>query len=78
MFFRALGYADDDWERLEADIRPVLTNDAAVGGQTDYGRKLEVRGSIKGSAERNAEIVTAWNMLKGENIPRFVTAYPGD
>ena len=78
VFFRALGYTGGDWERLEADIRSILTNDAAVGEQTDYGQKLEVRGSITGPADRSAEIVTGWIILKGESIPRFITAYPGD
>ncbi len=78
VFFRALGYTDGDWERLEADIRSILTNDATVREQTEYGQKLEVRGSITGPAERDAEIVTAWIVLKGESIPRFITAYPGD
>jgi len=78
VFFHALGYTDGDWERLEADIRSILTNDATVGEQTNYGQKLEVRGSIAGPADRSAEIVTGWIILKGESIPRFITAYPGD
>lgn len=78
VFFRALGYTDGDWERLEADIRSILINDATLGEQTDYGQKLEVRGTITGPAYRSAEIVTAWIILKGESIPRFITAYPGD
>ena len=78
VFFRALGYTDGDWERLEADIRSILINDATLAEQTDYGQKLEVRGTITGPAYRSAEIVTAWIILKGESIPRFITAYPGD
>jgi len=35
VFFRALGYTDNDWERLEADIRSMLTNYVTVGEQTD-------------------------------------------
>ena len=41
-------------------------------------RSFEVKGSITGPADRSAEIVTAWIILKGESIPRFITAYPGD
>ncbi|MGH8582937.1 MAG: DUF6883 domain-containing protein [Gammaproteobacteria bacterium] len=78
VFFRALGYMDGDWERLEGDIRSVLTNDATVGERTEYGQKLEVRGGITGPTGRSTEIVTAWIILKGESIPRFITAYPGD
>ncbi|MGQ0591274.1 MAG: DUF6883 domain-containing protein [Gammaproteobacteria bacterium] len=76
--FARLGTQTLIWERLEADIRSILTNDATVREQTEYGQKLEVRGSITGPAERNAEIVTAWIILKGESVPRFITAYPGD
>lgn len=61
VFFRALGYADGD----------------ATVEQTDYGQKLDVRGSITGSADRNAGILTAW-IIRKESIPRFITAYPGD
>jgi hypothetical protein len=78
VFFHALGYTDGDCEQLEADIRSILTNDATVGEQTDYGQKLEVRGSITGPADRSAEIVTRWIILNGESMPRFITAYPGD
>lgn len=79
VFFHALGYTGGDWERLEADIQSILTNDATmVGEQTDYGQKWEVRGSITGPTNRSAEIVTGWIILKGESMPRFITAYPGD
>lgn len=77
-FFLALGYTSAQWERLEADIRGVLAHDASLKERTEYGKKYEVKGSITGPSARNAEIVTAWIILHNENIPRFITAYPGD
>lgn len=78
VFFRALGYTSDHWEWLEADIRAILIHEASVGEETEYGQKFEVRGRITGPARRSADIVTAWIILKGEDTPRFITAYPGD
>jgi hypothetical protein len=78
VFFRSLGYTSGHWQRLESDIRSILENDAEFGERTDFGQKFEVRGRITGPAGKTAWVVTAWIILKGENIPRFVTAFPGD
>jgi hypothetical protein len=77
-FFRNLGFSGDNWSELEAEIRSILDNEATVGEKTDYGQKFEVRGVLSGTNRQTANIVTAWIMLNGENIPRFITAYPGD
>lgn len=49
---------------------------AEVAERTDYGQKYIVRGTIVGTAARNAKVLTAWIVLHGEEVPRFVTAYP--
>lgn len=33
---------------------------------------------IKTPSDRTALMLTAWILLNDENIPRFITAYPGD
>jgi hypothetical protein len=76
-FFQSLGYTAENWERMEADIRVLLENDATLNERTEYGQKFEVRGQIVGPSLRSAEIVTAWIVLKNESVPRFITAYPG-
>jgi hypothetical protein len=76
--FPSLGYTSGHWKRLENDIRAILRNYAICGECTDYGQKFEVRGNMIGPAGKTALIVTAWIVLEGEEIPRFVTAYPGD
>ncbi|MGJ0515691.1 MAG: DUF6883 domain-containing protein [Methylomicrobium sp.] len=76
-FFQSLGYTAENWERMEADIRSLLENDATRNERTEYGQKFEVRGQIVSPSLRSAEIVTAWIVLKDESVPRFITAYPG-
>ena len=44
---------------------------------SEHGQKYEIRGIRTGPSGRSAEIVSVWIILSGENVPRFVTAYPG-
>jgi hypothetical protein len=77
-FVRSLGYDQDSWETLESDFRSLLTGDAKLIEVTEYGRKYRILGSITGPNGRSANIVTVWIILAGEDVPRFVTAYPED
>jgi hypothetical protein len=47
----------------------------ARGRPSSFGEKYEVRGEIVGPSGR-AVVVTVWIILEGEDVPRFVTAYP--
>lgn len=76
-FFSKLGYEQEDWGALIEALRVH-----AVGGEateldpTAYGRKFKVRGEIRGPNQQ-AEVVTLWIILEGEDWPRLITAYPG-
>ena len=37
----------------------------------------EFRGILSGPSGKEAEVVSVWIVLDGENILRFVTAFPG-
>lgn len=77
-FFMRLGYEVARWRRLEADLRGVaVTGDARLGRWNPYGQKYEVRGVLTGPSGRKAQVVTVWIILKAQDVPRFVTAYPG-
>lgn len=77
-FFRSLGYSDLAPERLEQDFRGLVARTEAIPkGGNAYGRKYEVRGTLTGPSGRQAEVVTIWIVLSGEDVPRLVTAYPG-
>ena len=76
-FFANFGYTQDNWRRLEEDIRALISfHEAKQGQQSPYGRKYEVRGMITGPNGKSFAAVTVWIVLKGEDVPRFVTAYP--
>lgn len=77
-FFAALGYAQDRWRQLEADLRSQhLSQDSEQATTSNYGVKYQIRGMLSGAAGRSAEVVSVWIIRAGEDAPRFITAYPG-
>ncbi|MBN2320485.1 MAG: hypothetical protein JXR49_15510 [Acidobacteria bacterium] len=78
-FFEALGYTQDEWNRLQADLLKVICQESAVhAGHNDYGEKYTVSASIKTPSGVFHDIITVWIVLSGEDVPRFITAYPGE
>ncbi len=79
VFFSSMGYTQENWRDFEADLREQhLTKDAVLRQETSYGKKYEIRGTIRGPAGKTGDVLSIWIMLAGEKVPRFVTAYPGD
>ena len=77
-FFAALGYNQEAWRQLEADIRGQhLTQEAQPAGASRYGQKYEIRATLTGPAGRPAQVTSIWIVHAGDDVPRFVTAYPG-
>lgn len=77
-FFRALGYSTTGWERLAMDLRiHAIANEATPTEVNEYGQKYEIRGTLAGPTGRTAALVAVWIVLRGEDVPRFVTAFPG-
>ena len=52
--------------------------DGGAGKKTRFGQKYEVRGILEGPSGRRAQVVTAWIVLNDEEVPRFLTALPGE
>ena len=76
-YFAALGYGPADWADLrDALLKIVRTGAASPGRATPYGVKYEVRAKLRGSRGRSAALVTVWIVLTGDDVPRFVTAFP--
>jgi hypothetical protein len=77
-FFVALGYSQDRWSLLAADLRRQAADGTAQDGEASpYGRKFEVRGNLVGPSGRGAAVVTIWIILHGTDSPKFITAFPG-
>lgn len=75
-FFARLGYTRENWHALAADLRVLAEREEATRiDTTQYGTKYDVRGPIVGPMAE-AGVVTAWIIIRDEDFPRFVTAYP--
>ena len=76
-FFLALGYSPEDWPRLEADLRSQhLPKAATAEARTSYGQKYAIRATLVGPSGNSADVLSVWFVRRGEEFPRFVTAYP--
>ena len=78
-FFRKLGYSADNWEAFARGLREViLSQDITRVENTRYGQKFIIGGPLPAPTGETVQIVTVWVILRGEKVPRFVTAYPGE
>ena len=76
-FFYSLGYRRERWEELERDLREQhLSLDVDRVEETPYGRKYKIEGPLVGPNGKKARVVSIWIVRRGEDFPRFVTAYP--
>ena len=76
-FFMALGFTGERWEELETALRTQhLSQDVALSDRGAGGLSYTIRAILKGPAA-GAEVVSVWWVRDGEEIGRFVTAYPG-
>lgn len=74
--FARLGFSSETWQEFRAQLETIARHgEAEVSDRTDYGQKYIVRGTV-GRMEGRAEVLTVWIVLEGEDVPRFVTAYP--
>jgi hypothetical protein len=78
-FFSVLGYTDENWAELQRDLLRIAADSEAVQGKLSrFGNKYEVPAILTGPSGRSAAVLTVWIVRHGEEIPRLVTAMPGD
>jgi len=75
-FFAALGYSADDWQTLEADLR--IQHPAQREPAEPHGQPWTIRAILIGPNGQSAGVVSVRIVLINTDVPRFVTAYPGD
>lgn len=76
--FRSLGYHTGTWEQLVEDLRTQhLLLDATPRLRDEYGQRYEIRGRLRGPNGRAGKFVSAWFIKTGDDVPRFLSAYPG-
>ena len=77
-FFKKLGYSAENWKILEQDLRnQILLEDVMKVKETQYAQKFIIKGFLTGPAKKTVQIITVWVIIKREDIPKFITAYPG-
>ena len=75
--FAALGYTQENWERLRDDLLTIArTGSASTGQPRPFGQTFEVGGILVGPSGRSGEFTTVWLVRTGEDFPRFITAFP--
>jgi hypothetical protein len=78
-FFTALGFSAERWQEFEGALRAQhLTQDAEPGLAGAHGQTFTIRAILSGPAGQSAVVISVWFVRTNENVPRFVTAYPGD
>ena len=76
-YFRALGYSENNIVQLkDALVAIANTSEVTAVISTPYGTKYVADGDLVTPTGIRARICTVWIVETGENIPRFVTAYP--
>lgn len=78
-FFESLGYTRPEWDVLQAGLIVLAaTGDAVPAAASVFGQPYVVRGILRGPSGRAAPVATVWIVRSGEDVPRFVTAYPSE
>jgi hypothetical protein len=76
-FFRKLGYTIANREAFEQQLRKIANSgNVSTAEEIQYGKKYVIEGNIESPSGENVKVVTVWVILKGEDVPRFVTVYP--
>jgi hypothetical protein len=76
-FFRSVGYGQEDCERFRADLLLLARIGSAVEGRaSSYGRKFEVRGTLRSPRGTDVPVTSVWIVLSGSDVPSLVTVFP--
>jgi hypothetical protein len=82
VFQRVLGFNLSNWEQLKQAILEALpTHPATLTSETVFGRKYEVRLSLRGPNGHRANVTTVWQYDRlcdrdaYRDAPRLVTLY---
>ena len=76
-FFRGIGFDESNVEILEQGLIAIAKSEEIVETSSSlHGTKYIVDGLITTPSGNRVKLRTVWIIDKGQNLPRFVTAYP--
>lgn len=77
LFFMRFGFAREAWEILASALMSHASeNEVQNTGTTIYGTRYELHGPLLAPDGTVLNILTAWYINEGTDVPRLVTAYP--
>ncbi len=76
-FFLRFGFSIERWQVLAAALRlQAQTHDVVTIVETAHGPRYHVDGTIETPDRRNPRVRTVWQIDRGTDYPRFITAFP--
>jgi len=76
-FFTRFGFSADSWEELAtALLRHAAEHEVTRIEDSPFGTRYVVEGALPAPDGRAPLLCSVWFIETGEQIPRFVTAYP--
>jgi len=77
-FFRGLGFTSEDWPLLQSALSTLaMSGEAGLEPASAHGQKFRIRALLQGPSGPSALVVSVWIVRAREDLPRFVTAFPG-
>ncbi len=76
-FLAEMGYEQQNWPRLEVDLRTQhLAQEARPGKRSMYGEKYEIVAPLVGPNGNTRWLRSIWMLRNGESVARFITLIP--
>jgi len=76
-FFHRIGFTKANTDILRSELLQLLSkNDYREAISTEFGIKYVVEGTLDAPFQSQIKLRTIWIIDEGQEIPRFITAYP--
>ncbi|MBI4785567.1 MAG: hypothetical protein HY782_00755 [Chloroflexi bacterium] len=76
-FFAQIGYAAENWQQLERDIRDQhLTQPATPGKPSSFGNKFTITAQLQGPNGATRQVTTVWLFRPGKDFAELITIEP--
>lgn len=76
-FFRLFGFDEKNIEVLQQGLVKIAqTQDIKDEFPSSHGKKYVINGTLSTPIGKSVKIETVWIIDKGQEKPRFITAYP--
>ncbi len=76
-FFFRFGFTVERWQELADALKRHMAEHNVTGIETtEHGVKYRVEGEMHTPNTRRPFVRSVWIVLRGDDTPRFVTAYP--